>query len=286
MVDENPAPPEPAPSLRARVGADLGTRVVSGLVVAAIALGLTLAGPAFFAVLLGLAGAVVAWEWSHLVRNADADVAMLAQVVTTLGATLLAAIGQVGLAIVAVAIGTILVALLAVDRRPGLSALGVPYVGLPVIALLWFRADPVLGLEAALFIILAVVATDIGAYFSGRLIGGPKIWVRVSPNKTWAGLGGAIVAAGLVGVAFARVVPATSTMRLAMIGAVLAIVAQIGDFAESALKRHFGRKDASSLIPGHGGLMDRVDGLVTAAVFAGLLAAAIHVWAPARALLQ
>lgn len=281
MVDDKTAPPA-----RSRIGADLGTRVASGLVIAVIALAMILAGPLFFAVLLGLVGIIVTWEWGHLVRGADADAAMLAHVATVVAVTLLAAIGQVGLALVTIAIGTILVALLSFGTRAGLSALGVAYVGLPIAALLWFRADRVLGLEAVLFIILAVVATDIGAYFCGRLIGGPKIWPGVSPNKTWAGLLGAVAAAGFVGIGVAAFVPAASMPRLALIGAVLAVVAQAGDFAESALKRHFGQKDASSLIPGHGGLMDRVDGLVTAAVFAALLAASIQVFAPARALLQ
>jgi phosphatidate cytidylyltransferase len=285
MVDDESSTP-PVPSMPTRVGADLGTRVASGLVIAAIALVATLYSPLSFAVLLGLVGSVVAWEWGHLVRGAQFDVALIAHGATVLGATLLAAIGQVGLALVAVAIGTILAGLLSVGSRPGLSALGVPYVGLPIVALLWFRGDAVLGLEAVLFIVLAVVATDIGAYFAGRLIGGPKIWPRVSPNKTWAGLFGGMAAAAAVGVAFANYVPAASATRLATIGVAMAVVAQAGDFGESALKRYFGRKDASGLIPGHGGAMDRVDGLITAAVFAAVLAAVLQVYMPARALLQ
>jgi phosphatidate cytidylyltransferase len=107
----------------------------------------------------------------------------------------------------------------------------------------------------------------------------------VSPKKTWAGLLGAVVACAVVGAVFWIFIPGASLLRLAVTGAALALVAQAGDLAESALKRRFGAKDAGSILPGHGGAMDRVDGLVAAASAVGLAAVAIDVHAPARALL-
>jgi phosphatidate cytidylyltransferase len=120
---------------------------------------------------------------------------------------------------------------------------------------------------------------------SGRLLQGPLLWPRVSPNKTWSGFIGALAASALVGALFWLVVPGSSPVRLAVVGALLALVAQAGDLAESALKRRFGAKDAGSILPGHGGVMDRVDGLVAAASAVGLAAAAINMHAPAQALL-
>ena len=130
-----------------------------------------------------------------------------------------------------------------------------------------------------------VIASDTAGFLSGRLLGGPKLWPRVSPNKTWAGFIGALVASSIVGALFWLAVPDASVVRLAAAGAMLSIVAQAGDFAESAIKRRFGAKDSSTLIPGHGGVMDRVDGLVAAATAVGLASFVINVHSPAHALL-
>jgi phosphatidate cytidylyltransferase len=130
-----------------------------------------------------------------------------------------------------------------------------------------------------------VIASDTAGFVSGRLLGGPKLWPRVSPNKTWAGLIGALVASSIVGALFWLAVPDGSPVRLAAAAALLSLVAQAGDLAESAIKRRFGAKDSSSLIPGHGGVMDRVDGLVAAATAVGLASFAINVHSPAHALL-
>jgi phosphatidate cytidylyltransferase len=116
-------------------------------------------------------------------------------------------------------------------------------------------------------------------------MGGPKLWPQLSPNKTWAGVVGALVASSIVGALFWFAVPGGSALRLAATGVALSLVAQAGDLAESAIKRRFGVKDASSLIPGHGGVMDRVDGLVAAASAVGLAVFVINVHSPAHALL-
>jgi phosphatidate cytidylyltransferase len=200
-------------------------------------------------------------------------------------AGVLAAVGFVGLGLLALPIGAILATLLSLGRNSLFSALGVFYAGLPAVALIWLRSDATLGLLAVIFVIIVVIASDTAGFLSGRLLGGPKLWPRVSPNKTWAGFIGALLASSIVGALFWLAVPDASVVRLAAAGAMLSIVAQAGDFAESAIKRRFGAKDSSTLIPGHGGVMDRVDGLVAAATAVGLASFVINVHSPAHALL-
>jgi phosphatidate cytidylyltransferase len=137
---------------------------------------------------------------------------------------------------------------------------------------------------AVLFILAVVWSTDIAAYFTGRLVGGPKLWLKVSPNKTWSGLFGGVTASAAAGALFAAWAGA-NIPALAASGLMLGAVAQAGDLAESALKRRFGVKDASNLIPGHGGFMDRMDGVVTVAVVAALFALLANPSAPAHALI-
>jgi phosphatidate cytidylyltransferase len=129
-----------------------------------------------------------------------------------------------------------------------------------------------------------VWGSDIGAFAAGRTIGGPKLWPRVSPNKTWAGFLGALTAGLVSGLIFAQVVPGASSLVLGTKGVLLAFVAQMGDLAESALKRQFGIKDSSAIIPGHGGVMDRADSTVAVSVAVSILALLVNPASPARAL--
>jgi phosphatidate cytidylyltransferase len=165
-----------------------------------------------------------------------------------------------------------------------LSAAGVLYVGLPALALVWLRAAEPYGLQAVLFILTIVWTTDTLAYFGGRAIGGAKLMPSVSPNKTWAGLASGVAGSACTGAIFAAILGAPWP-ALAGTAAMLALVAQAGDLAESALKRRFGVKDASGLIPGHGGMLDRVDGIVFAAVAAAIVGLLVNAQVPARALL-
>jgi phosphatidate cytidylyltransferase len=145
---------------------------------------------------------------------------------------------------------------------------GLGYVVLAMVALAWLRADPAGGRPALIFLVAVVWCSDIGAYLAGRLIGGRKLAPSISPGKTWSGAAGGLLAA----VAGAEVVAALWNGRPgpAMLAAiVLGVASQLGDLLESAVKRRFGVKDSSHLIPGHGGLLDRLDGLMAAAVVAG-----------------
>lgn len=170
-----------------------------------------------------------------------------------------------------------------VTRSPGTASYtdfvlwmiaGLLYAGVIALAPVILRRDPALGFVAIVFLFAVVWVTDIAAYFAGRALGGPKLWVAVSPNKTWSGalggaLGGVIAALLVVKVAGLVIAP-----MLVLVALALSIASQAGDLLESALKRQFGAKDAGALIPGHGGLMDRLDGFLTAvlaAVMVGLL---------------
>ncbi len=228
---------------------------------------------------------LLSWEWGRLVHGREGDLLIAVHACAAGGAAVLAAMGFVGLGLLALPIGAILATLLSLGRNSVFSALGVFYAGVPAVALIWLRSDATLGLLAVVFVILIVIASDTVGFLAGRLLGGPKLWPRVSPNKTWSGFIGALAASSLVGALFWFAVPGSSAVRLAAAGVVLSLVAQAGDLAESALKRRFGTKDTSSLIPGHGGVMDRVDGLVAAASAVGLAAFVINIHSPAQALL-
>ncbi len=150
-------------------------------------------------------------------------------------------------------------------RGVAAGAAGGGWIVLAALALVWLRADPVAGRANVLMVLVAVWASDIGAYLAGRLIGGARLAPRISPGKTWSGAAGGLLAAAAAGAAIGR-------GHGALAGALLSVLAQAGDLAESAAKRRAGVKDSGALIPGHGGLLDRLDGLLAAAPAAALLA--------------
>jgi phosphatidate cytidylyltransferase len=226
-----------------------------------------------FAILVGAIAAGLAWEWVRLTGEGRFGATGYALAATVLAVVFAVFIGRLELALVCAVAASVIVYLFARGGRahPLWVAFGPLYIGLPSIALVWLRGHDEAGRLLVLWLLVTVWATDIGAFFAGRLIGGPRLAPRISPKKTWAGLGGAIVSAGIVGaIASAIDSAAPATVLLAAAGAILAIVAQAGDLGESWVKRRFGAKDSSQLIPGHGGLFDRVDGLLTAAVVLAL----------------
>lgn len=215
---------------------NLTLRVISSAVMAPIAIGVAWLGGWPFVLFWALAACIVLWEWTRLVTRSP-GIASYADFLLWMIAGLL-------------------------------------YAGVIALAPVILRRDPALGFIAIVFLFAVVWVTDIAAYFAGRALGGPKLWVAVSPNKTWSGalggaLGGVIAALLVVKVAGLVIAP-----MLVLVALALSIASQAGDLLESALKRRFGAKDASALIPGHGGLMDRLDGFLTAvlaAVMVGLL---------------
>ncbi|MBF0560435.1 MAG: phosphatidate cytidylyltransferase [Alphaproteobacteria bacterium] len=156
-------------------------------------------------------------------------------------------------------------------RHPGWLVVGALYIGAPVAALLWLRA--VAGMETVFWLFVVVWATDIAAYLVGRLVGGPLLAPAISPKKTWSGAVGGITAAVAVGYGTAAVLHTSGVVVIMLASVGVSIIAEAGDLLESKMKRRFGVKDSGRIIPGHGGVLDRVDGLLTAAPFA-----AVGVW--------
>jgi phosphatidate cytidylyltransferase len=178
------------------------------------------------------------------------------------------AAGRIDAALIVLAIGFVAVVSTAPQRR-GWAAAGFCYAAAAEIASVLLRLDPVTGFAALMFVLVIVWVTDSGGYFAGRGIGGPKLWPRVSPKKTWAGAVGGLAASLAVAVGFAAF-DLGKTGHLLLSAGVLSVASQLGDLFESAVKRRFGVKDSSHIIPGHGGLMDRLDGFVAAVVLAAL----------------
>lgn len=285
MPDEfGPATPPPD-AAKPGAATNLQQRIVSGVLMAALSLALTYYGPLAFALLILVVAFAMCWEWGRLVRAVPADIAFGIHAIAVGVAIGFASGGYFGFATGVIAAGALFVFFAARANRPELSALGVPYVGLPAIALVGLRQDEPHGFAAVIFLLLIVWTTDTMAFVFGRSIGGPKLWAAVSPNKTWAGFLGGIGSSAVASALFAWFVPGASSLRLALMGLGLGIVAQLGDLAESALKRSLGAKDASTLIPGHGGVMDRMDGVVTVAVLAAILGLAWNAGAPATGLI-
>jgi len=154
-------------------------------------------------------------------------------------------------------------------RAPA-RVLALAYAMAAVIALLWLRHQPPYGRETSIWIVACVWATDTGAYFLGTIAGGAKLAPRISPGKTWSGLIGGVCWAAVASAAIGLLFGLGGTLTLAVAGVAIAVIAQLGDLAESAAKRAAGVKDSGKLIPGHGGLLDRIDGLMAALVAVAL----------------
>ena len=248
-------------------------RVASAVVLAALALAATILSPWTFLLLVVVGGGLVAWEWGRLTRGNGFDGVALIEAVSVASVAILAALGQSELALALLAAAAVAVGFGGPEASGrGWSLAGLAYAALPALALVWLRGDQAFGAVAVLYLLAVAWTTDTASYVAGRLIGGPKLAPRISPRKTWSGFIVGALTPALVGVAFAVALKSTSAMRLALVSVALALACQMGDLVESWVKRRFGAKDMSQLIPGHGGLLDRIDGLLFAAVLAALIA--------------
>lgn len=267
--------------------ADLRKRFLSALILGPLAIAAVWAGAWPFKVMIAASAAVLAWEWVHLRGLMTRRWPGMVVPGVLLLACLAAALEAPAVALASLAAGFALA--LAAAPRPGQTgagrrwlAAGVPYVGIGCIALIGLRGDGAAGLANVLFLVAIVWASDIGAYAAGRIGGGPKLAPRISPSKTWAGALGGLAAAVLAAYAVARSLGPADPLAVAAVAALLGTASQAGDLLESWIKRRCNVKDSSHLIPGHGGLLDRVDGLLAAAPVAGLLALAlgpgVHLW--------
>ena len=240
---------------------DLGVRFVSAIVLAPAALACIWFGGLVWTIALAVIAAGLGAEWVSLsggrIRSLSGALVPAFLVVAGAAFALVSPTYALGILVAGFAIVT------ALSQRPALGA-GVLYAGLPYLSLLLLRGGHT-GFGDVLFIVLVVSLGDIGAYLAGRLIGGPKLAPALSPGKTWSGSLGGLAASVAVGLGTVAALGGHQLGRAAWLAVLLAIVAQAGDLLESAIKRHYGKKDSGSIIPGHGGLFDRLDGLLAAA---------------------
>ena len=287
---------------------NLVLRIMSSLVLVPVAIAAAYFGGLVFLAFWAVAALGVLWEWDTLVCGSDRNRVLVIGAVALFAAALLLAFDWPGTAIALIALGVFGVAIsatmvvlvtfgldelayavadtMAPRIRGAWCAAGLVYAAALLIAPVLLRNDAAFGFAAIVFLFVIVWLTDIVAYFVGRAAGGPKLMVRVSPNKTWSGAIGGTLAGVIGGVVVARLFGLGAPVAIAVVAFGLSVVSQAGDLLESAIKRQFSAKDASSLIPGHGGLMDRLDGFVTAVV-AALAIGLIHGGgsAPARGLM-
>jgi phosphatidate cytidylyltransferase len=260
---------EAAPAAAERGSRNLLTRIIAALILAPAAIAIAWAGGWLWAGLVTMAAIGLYVEWLMIIgagRNAGA-IATGTAVLSLAGFCL--ASGRIEAALVTVMLGVVSVALICPGKRAWVAA-GLCYAAAAEIAAVLVRLDQVWGFVALVLVLLVVWVTDIGGYFAGRGIGGPKLWPRVSPKKTWAGAIGGFVASLVIALGFAAF-KLGETGPLLLLAAALSIASQLGDLFESAVKRRFGVKDSSQIIPGHGGLLDRLDGLVAAIVLAAFI---------------
>ena len=247
---------------------NLMMRIAAALVLAPVAIVCAYLGGWWWAVLVTLGAVGLFVEWLT-VTCAERNVAVtVSGAVALLLATPFLALGRVETALVVLALGLVAVAVRSSPPR-GWVIGGYLYAAVAQLASVVVRIDQMQGFSALILVLLVVWATDIGGYFAGRAIGGPKLWPRVSPKKTWAGALGGFAASLLVAACFAAF-GSGKLLPMLLLSAVLSIASQFGDLFESAVKRRFGVKDSSHIIPGHGGLMDRLDGFVAAIALAAI----------------
>lgn len=263
---------------------NLQKRILSAAVLLPVVVGAIYFGHPYFTLVIALFAGTAAWECALVAGNARApgvvtpvpnppkglwSAVALVSAFATAGLVLVVAFAPEQQATAFGVIGVVWLLFAAFSRewrRLAWTLPGILYVAVAAVALVLIRNDAALGATALLWIIAMVVAADTGGYLVGRTVGGPKLAPRISPNKTWSGLGGAVAGAALVGLLTAFMLNHTDVLKLTLLSAVLGVVEQGGDLAESAFKRHFGVKDTSQIIPGHGGVLDRIDGLLAVAV--------------------
>ena len=253
--------------------ADLKPRVLSAAVLAPLALGCIWVGGDAFVGLVAVIAAGLAFEWLGLCRQRSAVTAILVFAALPLAVLLAAWVGVLPAVALLAAASAAATAVAGGFSRQRPLAFGIPYLGIGAVALVWLRQPGGAGGVNVMVLLLVVWASDIGAYMAGRAIGGPKLAPTISPGKTWSGAVGGLIAAAATGLAASALLShGVPSWRPPGFAVVIGVISQMGDLFESQVKRHFGVKDSGHLIPGHGGLLDRLDAVLTAAPAAALLA--------------
>ena len=258
--------PDDGTKAATRKRSELGLRITSALVLIAVTLAITIAGGVAFQVFCALGALLIVYEYAGIVRGRPAAPANWPLFFALIA--VLAVYFVWGAAACVVTILVMAAALAAADVFRGRKiwdAAGLGYAALPFLALVLLRGDTRIGLDAVLFLFACVWGADTFAYFAGRRLGGPKLAPAISPNKTWSGLAGGLAGAVLAGLIVLYLAGYRPAPLLAGLALILALASVAGDLLESWLKRRFGKKDSGRTIPGHGGILDRVDGLLVAA---------------------
>ena len=247
---------------------DVVARIASAAVLAPLALAVAYAGTPLFELALAVVAGVLAWEWTGMCRSRRPELIRAVLTLTAIAAVVAVMVGAPIYAAGAIALGSAGAGLAESGDRPAWMAVGAVYIALPLAACEWLRTSGAFGRELLVWLLIVVWAADTLAYVFGRTLGGPKLAPRVSPKKTWSGLAGAGLGAAFAGLGCAYALGLRDPWGMAAMATILGLAGQGGDLAESAVKRRFGVKDASQLIPGHGGLFDRVDALLAVFVVA------------------
>ena len=260
----------PAAMTGSRRWSDLGTRTASAVVLVIVALATTHKGGDLFVLFWFAASVAILWEWQRLIGAAMLVLRVSLGSVVLAYAAFSASRLDPMLALLVVVVGAGLMAVLAGPGKRIWAAGGMFYAGVLLVAVASLRESFPFGARSIIWLFATVWATDCFAYFGGRLIGGPKLWPRISPSKTWSGTMTGVVAGGLIGsfVALRGLPEPWAVAPILTLSFATAALSQAGDALESGIKRHFQIKDSSRLIPGHGGVMDRLDGFIAAAIFA------------------
>lgn len=258
------------------VAGEVAQRTVTAIALAAPAAAAVILGPPYLTIFVGAIVAVMAWEWVRVTGAQTFGVTGATLAVLLVGAVVAAGFGRYAWAygIVAAAVPAVIAVARLHAREHALPiAAGAIYIGVPALSLLWLYARPEIGRELVIWLICIVIACDVGAFFVGRALKGPKLAPRISPGKTWSGAVGGVTVALIVGIALGMALGLARPLVLAAAAVIFAVISEMGDLLESGVKRAFRVKDASGILPGHGGMMDRVDGIVAA-----LVAAAAAIW--------
>ncbi|MGE0747945.1 MAG: phosphatidate cytidylyltransferase [Rhodospirillales bacterium] len=244
---------------------ELKLRAASGLVLAPVAVAAVVIGGALFQGLVAGTVLLMAWEWERICNGGRFGAPGYAMAAAGVAVVVAAALGRpdVALWIVLVAAVAVFVAAgLAGRSQPLWTAFGMLVIGPVATTIIWLRLEPAVGTAGLLWLVGVVCATDLGGYAVGRTVGGPRLAPVISPRKTWSGLAGGMVCAAAWGWTGSQIWHIAAAWKLAFLAIVLAVLAQAGDLAVSVVKRRYGVKDSSNLIPGHGGVLDRTDGFV------------------------
>jgi phosphatidate cytidylyltransferase len=252
--------------LQAMFDRQLALRIVSGGALAVIAVGGAILGDWWAAAVAGVITVVIHQEWTWLTEESRRPAVYYTAALVIAIAYVAAGLPQTGVVLAGIAVATA-----AVSSGRAFRPAGVAYAATFGLSVLLIRYSPEFGLTAIITIFVLVWATDVFAFFAGRLLGGPKLWPAVSPNKTWTGAIGGLVGGTAAGLVTALVMQVPLTLNLGLVLLALSLASEAGDLFESWVKRQAGEKDSGWLVPGHGGFMDRVDGLVFASGLALLI---------------